>query len=264
MRPQFANLRKYADFDAAWEPDAYLSDYYRAVENDERATLRFLVEVAAQVGPIPALLEFGCGPTVHHLFPFAAQAASIHVADYLPANLLAVRRWMDAVPDSHDWSPFAASVLGYELGRPATRSEIVTREELTRRRIKALLPADARSSRPLRDDSARPGYPAVLCCFCPDSITDDLTEWRRCTRNVASLVAPGGWFVLAALRAAEAYRVGEASFPSACVTEHDVADVLEEAGFAPSCTTVTVATTPDDRDFGFSSIVLAAGRRSWT
>ena len=51
-------------------------------------------------------------------------------------------------------------------------------------------------------------YPAVLCCFCPDSITDDLDEWRRCTANIASLVAPGGWLVLTALGAAASYRVG--------------------------------------------------------
>jgi hypothetical protein len=43
-----------------------------------------------------------------------------------------------------------------------------------------------------------------------------------------------------------------------------VADVLAEAGFERSRTTVSVATTPDDHDFGFSSIVLAAGRRTWT
>jgi hypothetical protein len=264
MRPEFADVHTYASFEAAWQPDAYLSSYYSAVESDERATLQFLVEVAAQVGPISTLLEFGCGPTVHHLFPFAAQARTIHVADYLPANLLAVRRWTRADPDAHDWSAFAAAVLGYELGRPASRSEIAAREELTRQRITRFLDADARSSPPIADEAAVPGYRAVLCCFCTDSITDDLAEWRRCTRNITELVVPGGWFVLAALRAAAAYRVGDARFPSARVTERDVADVLADAGFEPSQTTVTVATTPDVHDFGFGSIVLAAGRRAWS
>lgn len=264
MLPQIADLRSCASFEDAWEPNTYLSDYYGAVENDEQATLQFLVQVAAQVGPIATLLDFGCGPTVHHLFPFATQAAEIHVADYLPENLHAIRRWIDAEPGAQDWSPFAAQVLNFELGRPACRSEIVAREEITRRRLRTFLDADARSSRPLRDPAARAKYPAVLCCFCPDSITDDRAEWRRCTWNVASLVAPGGWFVLAALRATAAYRVGNASFPSACVTEHDVADVLADAGFAPSRTTITVASTPDDQGFGYSSVILAAGRRTWT
>ena len=264
MLPQVSEVRSYASFDFAWEPDAYLAQYYNAVENDERATLRFLSACAATIGPVPALLEFGCGPTIHHLFPFVAQADEIHVADYLPVNLLAIRRWIERAPDAHDWSIFAAHVLRCELGRPATVGEVATREQRTRQRIAAFLQADARSTQAIHGRGALREYPVVLCCFCPDSITADLEEWRRCTLNIASLVAPRGWLVLAALRATTAYRVGGVHYPSARVTEQDVTCVLAEAGFAPSSTTVTVAAAPDDRGFGFSSVILAMGRRAWT
>jgi len=82
--------------------------------------------------------------------------------------------------------------------------------------------------------------------------------------NIASLVALNGWLVLTALRATDAYRVGDVRFPSAGVTEHDVAAVLAEAGYPARTTTVTVAQAPDDRGYGFSAITLAMGRRSWT
>ena len=49
-------------------------DYYLEVQPDEQATMRFLSEAAALVGDVPLLLEFGCGPTVHHLLPFAGRS----------------------------------------------------------------------------------------------------------------------------------------------------------------------------------------------
>jgi hypothetical protein len=251
-----------ASFDSAWQPSRYLQEYYSAVENDERATIAFLVDAADRLGAASELLEFGCGPTVHHLFPFVHRVAEIHVADYLPSNLDAVRRWVTRQPGTHDWSAFAACALRCELGRTPTRIEIESRENLTRQRITGFFHADARCPTPIVGERGRQRYGAVLCCFCPDSITADRDEWRRCMLNIASLVAPQGWLVVAALRATEAYRVGDVRFPSAGVTEHDVAAVFAEAGYPAATTTVTVAQAPDDRGFGFSAITLAMGRRS--
>lgn len=253
----------YASFDSGWHPSHYLEQYYSAVENDEQATIAFLVEAADRLGAVADLLEFGCGPTVHHLFPFADRVDDIHVADYLPSNLDAVQRWVRRQPGAHDWSAFARYALRCEPGRSPTRGEVDSREDLTRQRITGFVQADARNSTPIVDERARHRYGAVLCCFCPDSITADRDEWRRCMLNIASLVAPRGWFVLAALRATAAYRVGDVRFPSAGVTEHDVAAVLAEAGYPAATTTVTVAQAPDDRGFGFSAVTLAMGRRSW-
>lgn len=264
MKLQRAEQVSYASFETAWRPDLYLSQYYSSVENDERVTLRFLVDAARFIGRVPFLLDFGCGPTVHHLFPFAATATEIHLADYLPANLAAIRSWVAREDEAHDWSDFAAYALGCQQGRSATGAEIDALQSLTRQRITACIPADARCESPIRDDRALRSYPAVICCFCADSITHDQAEWRRCTRNIASLVAPGGWLVLAALRATDSYRVGEVRFPSARVSEHDVAEVLLEAGFPVSSSTVSVEFLADERGFGFDSVILALGRRSWS
>ena len=91
--------------------------------------MRFLAEAAVLVGEVRVLLEFGCGPTVHHLLPFANVARTIHVADYLRANLVAVRRWVDEDDEAWDWSAFAEAALSNELGVPriAGRSPIVWR-----------------------------------------------------------------------------------------------------------------------------------------
>jgi hypothetical protein len=182
----------YASFEDDWSPDAYLADYYTEVQPDEDVTMRFLIEAAALVGDVPSLLEFGCGPTVHHLLPFVMRASEIHVVDFLERNLDAVRRWVDGRDGAWDWTPFTNFTLFHELGRQPVDFEVREREAAARERVRSFGRADARRSQPLAAGSRR--YPAVLCCFCPDSMTADREEWRKCTEHVASLVAPAvGW-----------------------------------------------------------------------
>lgn len=249
----------YASFEDHWSPDEYLADYYTDVQPDEEVTMRFLVEAAALVGDTPRLLEFGCGPTVHHLLPFVPRAAEIHVVDYLERNLDAVRRWVDGRDGAWEWTPFTRFTLSHELGRPPGDREVHEREATARERVVSLGRADARRSQPLASGPRR--FPVVLCCFCPDSITADLEEWRRCTSHVASLVAPGGWFVLTALGGADSYRVAHRRYPSPDVSVDDVADVLQAAGFCRLGTTVTSTSTSDADDHGFDRVILAVARK---
>ena len=136
---------------------------------------------------------------------------------------------LDAVHEVHAAS--RARAAARRLGGTRTRGGRTRAGALVRQG------ADARRPQPLAAGSRR--YPAVVCCFCPDSITADLDEWRRCTEHVASLVAPGGWFVLTALGGADSYRVGARRFPSPGVSVDDVADVLRSAGFSRLGTTIT-------------------------
>lgn len=245
-------------FDEDWSHAAYLRDYYTHVQPDEQATMRFLAEAAGLVGDVPLLLEFGCGPTVHHLLPFAARADEIHVADYLDRNLDAVRRWIAGHPEAWDWTPFTVAALANELGRRPHAWEVREREARTRELVTALHLADARERQPL---GVARRYPAVVCCFCPDSITDDIDEWRQCTANIASLVAPGGWFVLTALHEAKCYRVGDVDFPSSGVTVDDVAGVLHESGFSRLGTNIVTTDADDDDAHGFDSVLFAVSRK---
>jgi hypothetical protein len=246
---------------ACWSADDYLQEYYGSVQPDERATLRFLCEVAQTLPPTSTLLEFGCGPTVHHLFAFAERCAEIHLADFVPANLDAVRHWQARGSGAHDWSAFAGYVLECELGRRPTDFEVAAREATTRRRIRRYLTGDARRDQPLSGESQSVRYPGVLCCFCPDSITDDRAQWRRYVRNICSLVAPGGWIVLTALGHTDSYRVLSRRYPSPCLGTQDVRESLSLAGFDADDIVVKSACVDDDDGHGFSEVILTVATR---
>src|SRR3712207_308357 len=97
-----------------WDPKEYLDEYYAEVMPDERFATEWLVESLRRLPPLPAALEFGCGPTVHHVFPLVPKVGEVHLAESLPANRAEVRRWLEADPAAHDWRPFTLDTLRIE------------------------------------------------------------------------------------------------------------------------------------------------------
>lgn len=253
------NLDSYASFDADWVPKAYLTEYYSAVEADELHTIAFFVDAIRHSEPDEPVLFFGVGPTLHHVFLAGARASEIHLADYLPANLREIERWISRDPDAHDWRPFVRYTLECEGVAAPTDEEIALREEITRAKITRLLQVDARRVNPFVEQERR-RYGTVISPYCADSATDDRATWETFMKHITGLVRPGGVFVTAALRRSRSYLVGGKSFPSANIDEDDIRAVLEP-GFGPLNGSIQVRDLPEHEPQGYSGIVLAWGRR---
>jgi hypothetical protein len=109
-----------ASFDTDWAPQEYLADYYRVVEPDERVTIAFFTDAIKQAPVGEPVLVFGAGPTLHHVFLAAPHASEIHLADYLPANLELIERWLRRDPAAHDWRAFVRYRMNSILRRVKT------------------------------------------------------------------------------------------------------------------------------------------------
>jgi hypothetical protein len=241
-----------ASFDTDWVPQKYPADYYRVVEPDERETIAFFADTIKHAPTGEAVLVFGTGPTLHHVFLAAPTASELHLADYLPANLEEIERWRVRDPAAHDWSAFVRYTLECEGLAAPTNEEITRREELTRSRITRLLQVDARHPVALERR-----YATVISTYCADSATDDRATWETLMENITDLVRPGGLFITAALPNCRSYLVADKRFASANVDEHDLRRVLA-AGFSPR---VHVRELQGHQAQGYSSIVLADARR---
>jgi hypothetical protein len=244
----------FASFETDWVPREYLADYYSGVEPDERATIAFFADAMRQVQDGEPILLFGVGPTLHHVFLAAGRASEIHLADYLPANLAEIRRWLERDPTAHDWRAFVRYTLECEGLASPTDEEITQREELTRAKVTRLLEVDGRHERPLPDR-----YSTVISAYCADSATGDRATWEPFMTHIAGLVRPGGVLVTAALRRCRSYRVGGKPFPSANVDEDDLRSVLEPA-FERHL--VEVRHVAEHAAQGYTGIVLAWARRA--
>jgi hypothetical protein len=244
--------RGYAAFEDDWVPGEYLADYYREVEPDELETIAFFVDAMREVEPGEPVLFFGVGPTLHHVFLAAPHASEIHLADYLPANLREIERWLRREPGAHDWRPFVRYTLQCEGIEHPTEAQVTEREELTRTRVTRLLEVDARHPSPLAER-----YATVVSAYCADSATEDRAVWETFMEHIAGLVRPGGVFVTAALRRCRYYVVGDKRFPSADVDEVDVGAVLARR-FGRA--TVEARRLAEHAAQGYSGIVLAWAR----
>ncbi len=254
-----AAAKGYASFETEWRPQAYLAEYYATVEPDERRTIAFFVDAYRKVAPGQKVLIYGVGPTLHHVFLAAETASEIHLAEYLPANMREIERWLARDPAAHDWRPFVRYVLECEGIVAPSEAQIVRREELARAKITRLLSADLRQPYPLGPGGADP-YGIVISAYCADSATGNLTQWHIFMRRIGALVRPHGTILVAALRRSRGYRVGGKLFPSANVAEEDLREALGlycDSGDM----NVEVAQLGAPNAKGYDSILLAQGRR---
>jgi len=241
-----------------WSPADYLRDYYSVVEPDEIETIRFLAEAASGIAGQPPILVFGCGPTLHHVFPLAPYASELHLVDFLPSNLDAIQSWIKGEQGGHDWSAFVRYALECERDENPTDAAVADRQQMVRDKVARLVTADAGHVDPLGADY-RAFYPVVVTCYCADSATEDKAVWRRYMRNIGSLAAPGGLVITAALRNATFYTVGDRRFPSANIDDVEMRQSLE-ADLGLNSVVVETRLLPAHEAQGYSGVILAHGR----
>lgn len=264
-----------------WSPKDYLADFYTGeVAPDEKEALMFytsvlgkIVERNRRLNPaknpkIPVLLEYGVGPTVHRAIAAEPYVQEIHMADYIGGNVDEIQKWIarrngenEINTDIHDWRNYTEFVINRETGRMVQSDQINARENRTRSKIKLLFKeTDARDPNPLGINS-RGIYPVVATFFCADSATDSKDEWEQMMRNIGSLVAPGGDFIVGALRGSKRYKAGRKYFPSANIYENDLYDVLR-LDFSIQNEHIVVRSLREHRDKGYEGILLAHARKS--
>jgi hypothetical protein len=237
----------------------YVATFYgdHPPTEDERAVLAFLTEHAARIPGQPRMLEVGCGPTIHHVFPFVPYVSAIDMADYLPENLAAVRRWRTQAPDAYSWRQYAR--LSLELQERTVSDEQVDRLETeARARLGRLLRCDLKRETIL----ARPRtYPVVGAFYCTEEVGISIPRWERVMDHLCRTVSPGGMLFLSCLQDTDFYLVGDTRYPCARITEDDVRRALPALGFDLHASTIESVALESQRDAGLVGVVLVAARK---
>jgi len=211
----------------AFDPKGYLAEYYMRVDGENERLLAFHARAHEIVTADGVMLEFGGGPTLYQLISASSRAREIHFAEYSPANLREIQAWLDSDADAFDWQAFIEAVLHLE-GKEANREAVAAREELMRRRITTLLPADAFAAHPLGHPA---DYDAVAANFVMEGITNELETWRKVFANVTNLVRPRGYFITTIVTDAAYWKSGNQVFPAVSLNDEDLCAELVEFGF---------------------------------
>lgn len=242
-----------------WDAQNYLQEFYgNVVADDEIETISFLSQLAKN-NPANRILDFGCGPTLHHIFPFAPHVTEIHLADLLNSNLGEISKYLDNEIESHNWDKYIEYALSCESQNPVGEKAVYDRKRETQRKVTKLVEANARNQDPLGPEF-RGTYPIVMSCFCADSATDHHDEFAQLVENIASLVEPGGLFIVTCLRNATFYKTKDSCFPSANVDETLLGKVLTNI-FIPETVDIMVKHLPNHADQGYTGIIMATARK---
>ena len=237
----------------------YVATFYgdHPPTEDERAVLSFLTTHAARISGQPRMLEVGCGPTIHHVFPFVPHVSAIDMADYLPENLAAVRRWQRRAPGAYSWRQYAR--LSLELQQRPTSDEEVDRLEAdARARLGRLLRCDLKQQTIL---ARRRTYPVVGAFYCTEEVGISIPRWECVMEHLGRTVSPGGMLFLSCLQDTDFYLVGETRYPCARITEEDVRRALPSLGFDMETSAIESVTLESQREAGLVGVVLVAARK---
>jgi hypothetical protein len=254
--------RLVADY-SQWRARDYFQTYYsEVVLPDEQAVLAYQVEVLRSAGAAFGRgLEYGCGPTLHRAIAASKYAFRIDMADWLADNIAEVRSWLAADVDNQDWKRFTHYVMSREGVRNPQPKQLDRRETLTRKVVRGLYVSDARWKQPL--GPAREGfYDLIVSGFCVDAVSSDRRVWRRCMRNLMSMLQPGGTLIIHALHLCRAYKCGDRMFPGSNLSIDDMRDVLIDNQCTRSSIDVQVIPCPDNRVYGYSGILTASARKA--
>lgn len=244
----------------AFEPDAYLHEYYGDVGEENLALLRFLVHSFAGVPSGGTMLDLGSGPTVYAAIAASSCVAEIHMADYAEENLSQVGAWLRDEAGAYRWSDFTRAILTLEGVEPSSEA-VARRESETRRRIARLLHCDVRALPPVSGGYSQ--YDLLVTNFCVEAAATDPDDWRSCMARVCSLLKPGGQIIISAVEGATSYSVGETSFHAVPLRVQDIYRMLSDTGF-DKATVTTSAVSADRPSRHYQGLMFARAMKAET
>ncbi len=240
-----------------FDPKEYLNQYY-LIEPDieDRFVVEFMVKALRKMPPDLLTLEFGGGPTLFAVATLAPQSREIHFCDYVTASLDEVRCWLADDPNAFDWTSYIRLSLEIE-GQPTTPAAIAERRADMRRKVTRLSHCDALSDTPLGQCKLQ--YDLVVAQTVTDTAARNVPEWMQIMRNIGTVVAPGGWFLISVLTGTRDYVIGEKRFPYVDLSDEDIYRGYVAAGFDPETFYLERIDTPTGRSY--AGVASATARK---
>jgi SAM-dependent methyltransferase len=244
-------------YDQLWNSKEYLNYYYSTahVAEDDAAIFEHLISFLQQKKrTFTKVIEFGCGPTPHHIFPIVPYLEELNFADYVPENLQEVNNWLEGNSNAHNWDMWIEYILKKEGLETVTSAEIEQRKKLIRDKSTKLKLGDVRKYHPLNDNST---YDLVVSFYCVDAATNSTREWHKYMSHLFNLVKPGGEVFIVASARAQHYDVGTNKFPEANVTKEDFYSVFTDSNFVTDSIEIKEIPIAEWVDSGLTAIIIA-------
>ena len=206
----------------------YLSLYYSNVDEYHKFQLssfhRFFKSYQPPAGGAK-LLEFGGGAVMSNLISAATKCKEIVFGEFKEDNRERVKHWLSKDPSAFNWQLFFSYVVGTLEG--GTERNIEERKDLLRKIVK-VVPCDIFQADPVEDKGP---YDIVSSVLCLEYVSKTNEEFRENVSKLASLVKPGGTFLMQADENFHTWAYCGKTFKRNPISRDFVREVLESTGF---------------------------------
>ena len=243
-----------------WETKTYLDQYFpeNKVSRDEIEILKFIRRfLVGYKKHFNKMLDFGAGPVVHRLFPFAPYVNKIYIAEFLENSLKEVLNWKRNNNGQRNWNSYIRKVLEIENMRSDSRS-IKKRAILTRKKISGLIEADIFNKKPLGKGSQ---FPLVTSFYCLDAVTNSKIIWFKLMQHLSSMVCHDGWLIISASRNINYSLLGNKKMPNVRLKETDLRFALKKLGYKVDTIEIKVINARMWSQVGITSVMIAKAQK---
>ena len=226
------------DFQGKFDPDVYLSLYYKGpglfglTDFSFQSVHEFFSSEKFDKDKPIKVLEYSCGPVISNVIEAAGFNSEIVLAAYTEQSRTAIQQWIDRDPSAWDWSPYFKFIIETLEGKDEI--EVQNREESLRKAIKAVVPCDITKDPPIAKGFEGP-YDVLMSMLAFESGCTSRADYRAAIQKITPLLKIGGYFLIhTTIRNHDGlgfYHVGPTKFIDVCLSLQFVLSTLEESGF---------------------------------
>lgn len=228
------------DYLSKFDCKEYLRRYYRsssgaaeeggAADFHKQQVNNFYKKYSAEWDKNTArLLEFGGGPVIAGLISPAPYVREIVFAAYSAEERREVELWRDQKDGAHDWSEHLRYVVN-ELEGKGGDAAWQEREALIRSRMTSIIACDIKQECPLEVEKGP--FTIISTSLCLEAACESYAEYKRSVQKLGQLLEPGGFLTMLAVEGESFYVVGQDKWYCLDLTQTQIEEALEEAGFA--------------------------------
>ncbi|KAM3936671.1 indolethylamine N-methyltransferase-like [Leptodactylus fuscus] len=216
-----------------FDPEEYLNTYYNpksgicVVDGTLDLELKKLHETFTTRGVKgKTLIDIGHGPTIYQDLSACEFFDEIIGADYNDRSREYYERSLRNEPGTFNWDNVIQRVCDLE-GKGMSVEEKKKKLENT---VKKTLQCDVLKSNPL-EPMVLPRVDCVMSLGCLECASSSLNTYRKCLKNVSSLLKIGGHLILSEILNCSSHLSGGKRFPAPALTKEFIRTAITETGF---------------------------------
>ncbi|CAF0942214.1 unnamed protein product [Rotaria sordida] len=170
------------------------------------------------------VLEFGGGPNLWPSFLLAQYFDEIWFCDYTPANLQAVRDWINHAPSAHNWTLYFTAICPKDVDEKQWENKL--RLAVSKDRIFRCDVNDPDTLIQWKEQQQPPLFDIIFSSLTFEAACLSIDHFIQTIKRLWNMLRPGGMMLVCSTKNETNYMVGNEIFPCIQLNEENVTEAF--------------------------------------